>query len=72
MGRKPAKMEVEGDGRRREAFNPMKRRSCTDVLCLLLFVVFIAGWVGVAYVGISKVRDIDPLAGIRTMRLSTH
>ena len=27
---------------------PIKNRSCTDVLCLLLFLAFVAGWVVVA------------------------
>ncbi|KAJ8921441.1 hypothetical protein NQ315_003059 [Exocentrus adspersus] len=26
---------------------PLKRRSCTDVICLLLFLVFVACWVGI-------------------------
>ena len=30
---------------------PIKNRSCTDILCLLLFVFCIAGWVGVSYIG---------------------
>jgi choline transporter-like protein 2/4/5 len=29
----------------------VKRRSCTDVLCFLLFLAFIGGWVFVAYLG---------------------
>ena len=56
MGKKkPAKMEMEG--RQEVVFNPMKKRSCTDVICLLLFVAFIAGWGGVAYVGLSQVTE---------------
>jgi hypothetical protein len=55
MGKKSAKMELEGEPQ--TTFNPMKRRSCTDVICLLLFVVFLCGWAGVAYVGISQVGD---------------
>jgi len=31
---------------------PMKNRSCTDVLCVLLFLVFVAGWVGVGIIGL--------------------
>jgi hypothetical protein len=54
-GRKPAKMQLEEGERREAGFNPMKKRSCTDVLCLLLFVVFLGGWAGVAYVGITQV-----------------
>ena len=53
--KKPAKMEMEG--RQEVVFNPMKKRSCTDVICLLLFVAFIAGWGGVAYVGLSQVTE---------------
>lgn len=30
---------------------PMKNRSCTDILCLGLFVVFIGCWIGVACYG---------------------
>lgn len=30
---------------------PAKRRSCTDILCVLIFLVFIAGWVGVGVIG---------------------
>merc|ERR1712013_352591 len=33
--------------------SPMvKRRSCTDVICLLLFLVFLGGWGAVAFLGI--------------------
>ena len=28
-----------------------KSRSCTDILCILLFIVFIGGWVGVGVIG---------------------
>jgi hypothetical protein len=37
---------------------PVKNRSCTDVLCFLLFLVFLGGWGVVAYIGISQ-GDID-------------
>eukprot|EP00092_Neocalanus_flemingeri_P022536 GFUD01024438.1.p1 GENE.GFUD01024438.1~~GFUD01024438.1.p1 ORF type:complete len:770 (+),score=149.75 GFUD01024438.1:193-2502(+) len=30
-----------------------KRRSCTDVLCLILFLVFLGGWGAVAFLGIQ-------------------
>jgi len=30
---------------------PVKSRSCTDVLCVLLFLVFVAGWAGVGIIG---------------------
>jgi len=36
----------------------VKRRSCTDVLCFLLFLAFIGGWVFVAYLG-SREGDIS-------------
>jgi choline transporter-like protein 2/4/5 len=36
---------------------PVKNRSCTDILCLLLFVFCIAGWAGVSYIGF---RDGNP------------
>ena len=48
---------MEMEGRQEVVFNPMKKRSCTDVICLLLFVAFIAGWGGVAYVGLSQVNE---------------
>ena len=35
-------------------------RSCTDILCLLLFVVFIGGWIAVGVIGIiSGKRQIE-------------
>ncbi len=37
---------------------PVKKRSCTDVLCLLLFLAFLGGWGFVAYLAISQ-GDID-------------
>ena len=30
---------------------PVKSRSCTDILCVLLFLLFLAGWVGVGVIG---------------------
>ena len=30
---------------------PVKDRSCTDVLCLLVFIAFLAGWGIVGYFG---------------------
>ena len=35
----------------------VSRRSCTDCVCLLLFVAFLAGWGVVAYLGM-KTGDI--------------
>ena len=37
---------------------PVKNRSCTDILCLLLFLAFLGGWGFVAYIGVSQ-GDID-------------
>ncbi|CAG9762843.1 unnamed protein product [Ceutorhynchus assimilis] len=36
---------------------PLKRRSCTDVICLLFFLVFIVGW---AAIGFWAVKEGDP------------
>ena len=46
MGRKKEEMEVMPLPQ-----GPVKSRSCTDILCLLLFLVCIVGWAGVSYVG---------------------
>lgn len=48
--REPLPYDPEFDG-------PLKRRSCTDVICLLIFAVFVAGWVGI---GIYAYRNGDP------------
>ena len=52
------KVLKKGMGRKKEGMEvmplpqgPVKNRSCTDVLCLLLFVFCIAGWAGVSYIG---------------------
>ena len=37
---------------------PVKKRGCTDILCLLLFLAFIGGWIFVAYLAFSQ-GDID-------------
>ena len=37
-------------------FTEDKDRKCTDVLCLLLFIVFWGGMVAIAAVGFSQVR----------------
>ena len=55
----PFQYEANFDG-------PFKKRSCTDVVCLLLFLAFLGGWGFVAYVGvttgnINKVRKICSL-----------
>jgi len=52
MGRKKEEMEVMPLPQ-----GPIKNRSCTDILCLLLFVFCIAGWAGVSYIGF---RDGNP------------
>ena len=52
MGRKKEEMEVMPLPQ-----GPVKSRSCTDILCLLLFLVCIVGWGGVSYVGF-KVRSL--------------
>lgn len=33
---------------------PIKKRSCTDVICLLLFLGFLGGWGFVAFFGFTK------------------
>ena len=52
MGRKKEEMEVMPLPQ-----GPVKSRSCTDILCLLLFLVCIVAWGGVSYVGF-KVRSL--------------
>lgn len=37
---------------------PAKNRSCTDIICLLLFLVFLGGWGFVAYIGFTQ-GDIE-------------
>ena len=37
---------------------PVKKRSCTDGLCLLLFVALLGGWGFVAYIGFTQ-GDIE-------------
>ena len=37
---------------------PVKKRSCTDLLCLLLFVALLGGWGFVAYIGFTQ-GDIE-------------
>ena len=37
---------------------PVKKRGCTDILCLLLFWAFIGGWIFVAYLAFTQ-GDID-------------
>ena len=53
MGQKKEGMEV-----RPLPQGPVKNRSCTDILCLLLFVFCIVGWAGVSYIGF-RVRDFS-------------
>ena len=59
------KVLKKGMGRKKEGMEvmplpqgPVKNRSCTDVLCLLLFVFCIAGWAGVSYIGF-RVSDFS-------------
>ena len=33
---------------------PVKKRSCTDVICLLLFLVLLAAWGGVAFLAFQE------------------
>jgi hypothetical protein len=33
---------------------PLKNRSCTDIICLLLFLIFIGCWAGIAIYGESR------------------
>ena len=40
---------------------PVKKRSCTDVLCLALFVVFLGAWGFVAYFAVSE-GDINKVS----------
>jgi len=49
MGRKKEEMEVMPLPQ-----GPVKSRSCTDILCLLLFLVCIVAWAGVSYVGFKN------------------
>jgi len=48
-----------GESYRDDGNNPIKKkRSCTDVICLLLFIAFLGGWGVVAFFGIQG-GDID-------------
>ena len=38
-------------GGKKDPVNIAKSRSCTDILCILLFLVFLGGWVGVGVFG---------------------
>ena len=40
---------------------PVKKRSCTDLLCLLLFVALLGGWGFVAYIGFTQ-GDIEKVS----------
>ena len=44
-------MGKKGDQDSQLPTNITKKRSCTDILCILLFVVFVGGWVGVGVLG---------------------
>ena len=61
-GSSPALMDKDdsyGESYRDDGNNPIKKkRSCTDVICLLLFFVFLGGWGVVAFFGIQG-GDID-------------
>ena len=48
-----------GEAYRDDGNNPIeKKRSCTDVICLLLFIAFLGAWGAVAFFGIQG-GDID-------------
>ena len=49
---------------------PVKNRSCTDVICLLLFLVFLGGWGFVGYFAYDK-GDIDKVIIVVVIKLST-
>ena len=49
---------------------PVRNRSCTDVICLALFLVFLGGWGFVAYIGISN-GDIDKVIFSRKKKLQS-
>ena len=64
-GSSPALMDKDqyrdsyGESYRDDGNNPIKeKRSCTDVICLLLFIAFLGGWGVVAFFGIQG-GDID-------------
>ena len=38
----------------KEFKGPVKKRGCTDVLCLILFIAFLGGWAFVAFVAVSE------------------
>jgi hypothetical protein len=42
---------------------PVRNRSCTDVICLVLFLVFLGGWGFVAFVGFSN-GDINKVKSV--------
>ena len=53
------KDKTYGESYRDDGNNPIeKKRSCTDVICLLLFIAFLGGWGVVAFFGIQD-GDID-------------
>eukprot|EP00096_Caligus_rogercresseyi_P004667 TRINITY_DN1904_c0_g1_i1.p1 TRINITY_DN1904_c0_g1~~TRINITY_DN1904_c0_g1_i1.p1 ORF type:complete len:728 (-),score=193.72 TRINITY_DN1904_c0_g1_i1:194-2377(-) len=37
---------------------PIKKRSCTDVICLLLFIVFILAWIGIGFLAFTTGNPI--------------
>ena len=55
----------------KEFKGPVKKRGCTDVLCLILFLAFIGGWAFVAYVAVSQ-GDIDKVTNSRHKCFLTH
>ena len=50
---------------------PINKRSCTDVLCLLLFLAFLGGWAFVAAFGIMN-GDISKVINNFIQSLSHH
>ncbi|XP_023337602.1 choline transporter-like protein 4 [Eurytemora carolleeae] len=47
------KQEMESE-EKQKIHNPTKSRSCTDVLCLLLFLAFLGGWGAISYIAFSQ------------------
>ena len=58
----PLKFEADFSG-------PIKKRSCTDILCLILFATFLGGWGFVAFFGITY-GDISKVCLMRNRTLS--
>lgn len=50
---------------------PVKKRKCTDVLCILLFLALLGGWGFVAFFGITQ-GDINRVSNLRLSTLIRH